>query len=362
MKPVSTGGSDTAPGPVGRRGERDRHAARAQRLNQSARRRESDRNNQARPAATAYGSQLAPLRHADTRAASAARDCRASSRPRWLPCAAAKSGHDATGRVGGSEHGNDHQNGPDKSAPAPPRLRRSPTSLLPFHAVRGTTEQPHDQRADLQHERNIQRKLPEQRCGGSRAPVCTGRRLASKHSFELFLQLPDLRVRGACRSGRSQSHGSLQSVRYGRSVCRCGRPDARQCRSGGTKVVEALRRPAPGQGVIDAQDRACAGCGSDQPVCAKAWDRSIPQDIAQEAPPAAAETVPNATSSSTPRPVPQLSFATKPARRPRLSQAMMDTARLHESGASPPRPAPLVAGGQEMRTRPRRAVATWSVV
>jgi len=76
--------------------------------------------------------------------------------------------------------------------------------------------------ADLQHERNIQRKLPEQRCGGSRAPVCTGRRLASKHSFELFLQLPDLRVRGACRSGRSQSHGSLQSVRYRRSVRRRG--------------------------------------------------------------------------------------------------------------------------------------------
>jgi len=215
-----------------------------------------------------------------------ARDCRVSNRPCRLPCAAARAGHDAADRVGSSECGNDHQNRPDKPAPAPSSLRRRPGlgNLLPFHVVWRTTEQPHDQRADLQHKRNIQRKLPEQRCGGSRALVGTGRCLASEHTFELFLQLPDLRVRGACRSGRSQSHGSLQSVRYGRSVRRRGRPDARQCRSGGTKVVEALKRPAPGQGVIDAQDRACDGCGSDQPVCAKVWDRNIPQDVGQEVP------------------------------------------------------------------------------
>ncbi len=228
---------------------------------------------------------LHPLCHADTRAASAARDCRVSNRPCRLPCAAARSRQDATDCAGSSERSNDPQNRSHKLAPAPPRFRCRSGNLFPFHAVRGTTEQPHDQRADFQHKREIQGKRPEQRCGGSRALVGLGRCLASKHTLKLFLQLPDLRVRGARRSGGSQSHRGLQSVRHGRNLPWRGRLDARQCRSGGTKAVEALWRPAPSQGVGNAQDPARAGCGSDQSACAKAGDRSIPEDIAQEAPP-----------------------------------------------------------------------------
>lgn len=45
---------------INKRGQCDRHAVRAQLRNQSARRRESNRSDQARPAASACGSQLAP--------------------------------------------------------------------------------------------------------------------------------------------------------------------------------------------------------------------------------------------------------------------------------------------------------------
>lgn len=98
---------------------------------------------------------LHPLCHADTRAASAARDCRVSNRPCRLPCAAALPRQDATDCAGSSERSNDPQNRSHKLAPAPPRFRCRSGNLFPFHAVRGMTEQPHDQRADFQHKREI---------------------------------------------------------------------------------------------------------------------------------------------------------------------------------------------------------------
>lgn len=54
---------------------------------------------------------------------------------------------------------------------------------------------------------------------------------------------------------------------------------------GGTKTLEALRQSAPSQGMIDAQDRTCSGCGSNKAAGVQACDGSVPQDVVQEAPP-----------------------------------------------------------------------------